>query len=349
MMSLEIPRRGRRWLAASLALLLPWLAGSACSRQSEEQGTTAQEQSASAKLESQVQDLKKQLSERESKVNELSKQLDQLREQMPEPTAVQAGDTHWGISYDFLTKKEGLDSETAKRELASVALFDPVLEGNRIWNFYDGSTFGSFVTQNDARVSPGALARAEKRDFDEAKKERDQLSSRVAALEDDLSEQQAELERRVGDLKARLETKNGEVDSLRSYIDSTLQQETLLRNQVADLTERLSSVYYDAGTEASLRAEGKVKSSWIGGPKLGDALDSEDFEQRVDLRESDGVELTAEDLGVPRIENVEVLPSYWKRGEDYRVSVTDDGTSATVTLLNKDQFRLRTLLLLVDS
>lgn len=299
-------------------------------------------------LEARIQDLEAELAEKEGTLAELRSEIERLQDLRPQSHSVEPGETHWQIAERYLVEEEGLEPEAAKRELQSSVLLEPILEGHDVWNYYDGEIFGSFVTQANAAVSPGELAREQRREAEQTKEDRRRLRVRVAELRGQLQTQEARLNDSIDRLERRLETKTGEVDSLRSYIDSTLEQQEALRSKVVDLTERLSSVYYLAGTKDALRADGKVRDTLFTRLGIGE-VDSEDIEKSVDLRETSNVRLTADELGVPSIGSVDVLPRHWERGTDYRVDISSGGEIATIELIDADQFRLRTLLIVVES
>lgn len=350
---LHISDSSTRARHGGLAALLILLVGTAvvavaCSSEPEpSEPEMAAETARVEGLDAKVEDLQNQLAEKEAALAELREARERLERQLPEPHSVSSGDSHWQISFRYLTEQRGVDPEEARRELARAALVDPIVEGFEIWNFYDGEHFGTFPTQDAADVSPGALARAQ---AEEAKQERTRLAMQVADLKRELTTERARLERRIAHMESRVAAKNDENASLRTYIDSLRQHHEALRSRIARLEEHLSSAHYIVGSRTRFREEGKVESSFLnlGGARLGD-VKSEDFDRRIDLRKESSIQLQAEDFGVSHIEDVELLPDRWEENSDYRVSVSADGQSATLELLDTESFRLETIVILVSS
>jgi uncharacterized protein YlxW (UPF0749 family) len=307
-------------------------------------GTTAGSTPNVDELRTRITNLEQQLGERQADIDKLQHENEALGKKVPQPHRVGKGENHWQIAFDFLTHEEGLSADEAKKKLAGAFLLDPVVEGFDTWNFYDGQHFGSFVTQEDAPISPGELLKRK-----EARTEG--LREQIASLQREKQTVEGQLAKTVVTLRTEREAKRDEVAALRSDIDALEQRQEWLASHVGDLRQRLSSVYYLAGSKANLRNEGKIERALldVGGPRLGAGLHSEDFQNRLDLRETSEIELRADKFNLSRIGNVEVLPSNWKKGRDYNVKIAADGSSATVELLSPDQFRMKTLVLVVDS
>lgn len=334
------------WVQPSVIAGIALVALASCSRSCSRQEVPdeIQERAQPLSAETSIQEqLKADIDELELELAALRDEKQRLEEQLPEPHRVANGQNHWQIAYDFLTEDRGLDSEAARRELARTALVDPIVQGFQIWNFHNGEDFGSFATQGDAPVSPGVLSRVKTQ---EAAEERQRLTRKVAALQGDLDTRQA----KIASLESRIGIKTEEVAALRTYIDAQQEYEENLLTRIAGLEERLNSVYYTVGTSTQLRADGKVEDSFLslGRMRLGD-IESEDFDRRLDLRESPRIELRARDFDVSRIEGLELLPNNWEKNSDYRVSITDDGEMATIRFLEPNRFRLKTIVLVVSS
>lgn len=76
-------------------------------------------------------------------------------------------------------KEKKLEKKRAMELVERTALFDELVPGFKVWNFYTGDEYGTSVTQGTARISPNTLIRSAKKKLvdarDEAISERDQL------------------------------------------------------------------------------------------------------------------------------------------------------------------------------
>jgi hypothetical protein len=111
------------------------------------------------------------------------------------------------------------------------------------------------------------------------------------------------------------------------------------RVATAELNSRLNSVYYFSGTKDSLKASGKTT---LGG------VSYRDFQNKIDLREENTIELSAGDFNVSVIKKVEIVPDALVANRDYRITISSDGQSATLQLLNADKFRLARIIIIVS-
>jgi len=289
-------------------------------------------------IQARVDELQKELAGKDAEINRLNEENARITRRLPLAYEVQPGDNHWQIGYDYLTTKRGVSPEEAKRMLANAYLLDPLLVGFKVWNFMDDGQYGSFVLQGSAKVCPGSLIRVDTKKIAE---ERLKLENEIAKLKEEIEKQSMEC-------KAKIEELEKEREELKSKIDSLNQQAANLQGQNTDLDSRLNSVYYLADTKKNLKANGKIKGSFLGlsGLKIKD-VSFEDFQGRVDLRETDAIELSAEDFNLSAIKKVGLLPKHMKKDIDYRVEVAGDGQSASVILRNKGKFHLARIVLYV--
>lgn len=287
-------------------------------------------------LQARVDELQRELAGKDSEINQLKEENARIQRGLPSSYVVQPGDNHWQIGYDYLTTKRGVSPEEADRMLANAYLLDPLLVGFKVWNFMDEGQYGSFVLQGSAKACPGSLIRVDTKKIAEEK----------IKLENEIAKLKEEIEKQSMACKAKIEELEEEREELKSKIDSLNQQATNLQGQTTDLDSRLNSVYYLADTKKNLKANGKIKGSFLGlsGMKIKD-VSFEDFQGRVDLRETDAIELSAEDFNLSAIKKVGLLPKHMKKDIDYRVEIAGDGQSANVILRNKGKFHLARIVL----
>jgi DNA repair exonuclease SbcCD ATPase subunit len=325
----------------SCALILGAVTTSSCAEEEQEAEPDPQIQS----LQSEVDALQEQLAEKDDTISELRDEKAALEGRIPDPILVEKGDSHWKLAYDYLTEEKGVSPEEAERMLAESVLFNPILEGYQVFNYAGDEQYGSFLTQNEAPVSPGVLLRAEK---EKMEKEQEELESRVARLNAEMAEKQQELASQIREMENLKNAAEERRKTLETHIASLEEHIERLQGQYEDMDSRLHSVYYLAGRKDALETQDKLEDSLFGGPSIGDVRSS-DFQKRMDLRKTQVIELEAEELGLSRIERVEVLPKRYTEGRDYRVEITDERRSAKVHLLDEDKFRLATIILSVES
>ncbi len=287
-------------------------------------------------LQGKVDELQRALAGKDSEIDQLKEEAARIQRSLPSAYEVQPGDNHWQIGYDYLTTKRGVSPEETGRMLTNAYLLDPLLVGFKVWNFMDEGQYGSFVLQGSAKVCPGSLISVDTKKIAEEK----------LKLENEIAKLKEEIEKQSMEFTAKIEELEKEREELKSQIDSLNQEAANLQGQNTDLDSRLNSVYYLAGTKKNLKANGKIKGTFLGlsGMKIKD-VSFEDFQGRVDLRETDAIELSAEDFNLSAIKKVGLLPKHLKKDIDYRVEIAGDGQSASVILRNKDEFLLARIVL----
>lgn len=305
----------------------------------EEAETEEQPQEKTTQVEARVQELETEIEQKNEAIAELEEEAGRLETQVPVSRAVMLGDSHWGIAYDYLTQEEGLSSEEARQYLSDALLFHPILVGFRVWNYFNEGIFGSFVTQGTADVSPGAVMRAEKKEAAETK---EQLQNRI----ENLKTENQQMGEKLDQMQAQY---TEEKDQFQSQIDSLQSDLNEARGDIQELESALSSVYYLADMKNSLKREEIIKGTFLGicGKRIGDITPA-DFDESVDLNQADRITLNAGDLGVNRIDRVDLLPKHYKLGEDYRIEFADGGQSADVLLLNQEKFRMAQLIIIIN-
>jgi DNA repair exonuclease SbcCD ATPase subunit len=304
-------------------------------------GQEAVEESAQEVAESQeeIKQFEKELSEKEEVITELRERNAELENQMPMSYEVRKGDSHWEVAYDYLTRQKGLPAEEAVIRLSDTLLYHPIMAGFKIWNYFSDETFGSFITQGAADVSPGAVMRLKKK---EAEEEKIGMESQITDLQNrkqDLIEKMDRMQKDHEVVKTEL---NNRISSLKNNLN-----EAEVEIQVLEV--KLNSVYHLVGSKEELKDQGKIRGSFLGicGTRIKDVTFA-DFQGRIDLRETDSVAVNASDFGVSQIKKVELLPKYLEDGQDYRIEIAADRQSARVILLNKEKFRLARIIVILS-
>lgn len=97
--------------------------------------------------------------EKDETIIRLKSRMLRLESLLPRPHPVRKGETHFQIAWDFLVNEKNIPPNTAKEILERTALFDAIVPGFRVWNFYANGEYGTFVTQGIADISPNEMRR----------------------------------------------------------------------------------------------------------------------------------------------------------------------------------------------
>lgn len=92
--------------------------------------------------------------DKNSEIQSLNDQLTELRAKLPAPRRVKANQTHMQLALDYLIKEKGLDSKTAHDLVDKTMLIDELVPGFDVWMYFNEGTFGTFITQGSAPISP---------------------------------------------------------------------------------------------------------------------------------------------------------------------------------------------------
>jgi hypothetical protein len=250
-------------------------------------------------------------------IQELKEKIAAIENLLPAPHIVTKGENHSQIALDFLVNEKGVEKEEAIELVNQTALFDELMEGFKVWNFYTGDEYGTSVTQGTASISPNMLIHLAKKKLTDA---RDQAVS--------------ERDKLVGDIKV-LEEKQEQVIS---QVDLLAKEKENLITKVTDLNQQVNSLYYLLDLKDNLEKKGILKSGFLKTTKLCD-VSSEHFSQAIDLRSEDKVLISAADLGIKKIKDVTLYPKFYKEGTNYQVKMTADNRFALLTLVDRERFR----------
>lgn len=286
-------------------------------------------------------DLISDILKQQKEIEDLKVQVQELEKKLPAPVLVKKGDRHFDIAMNFLTKEKGLDEATAKKLIYQTNIMDELVPGFKVWNFYDNGVYGTFVTQGDAAVSPYGVIQAAKSKLISEKKEAISQKEILQKEKGTLLEQVAELERKRDQL-------NQDVMLLQQEREELVKKLAETRELSEELKSKLNSVFYRVGERKTLVEAGLVKDPLFGSAKILDFAET-NFPDRIDLRNSDTIPLSAEKCGVPLIKKIRIVPTTFKQDADFQVVLSPDGSKADIKLLNKDKFRAeRTIVILVN-
>jgi hypothetical protein len=280
-------------------------------------------------------------------VRVLQERVLHLEQNLPDKFVVaRKGDSQYNLALTYLTEESHISKKKAQRLLSRIDVSDSLLPGNKVWFFYDDGrdTFRTYITRGDAAQTPIALRRAVKRKLIT---ERDAATARANAMDATLVQTRFALQ--------------GQIDGLNGEIHQLAEKRLRMENQVAqleesesDLKQRVSSLttdvassenslYYHIETESTLNEDGRLT---FFRKRLVDAK-GVPYEQAIDLRVSSAIKVSAEEFGIDKIKRIRMLPGIYQLDRDYTVESSEDGTSATITILDRSLFRGKEVLLSV--
>ncbi|UCH98324.1 MAG: hypothetical protein JSV88_16185 [Candidatus Aminicenantes bacterium] len=223
-----------------------------------------------------VKSLLEEILEKNNEIRELKGKIAEIEKLLPKPHIVVRGENHYTIAMDFLLDEKGVEKKRAMELVERTALFDQLVPGFKVWNFYTGDAYGSSVTQGTASISPNTLIRRAKKKLvdarDEAIAQRDQLSEDIKTLEDKRKQ-------------------------LINHLDSLTQEKESLITQVGDLNQQVNSLFYLLDSQRNLKKKGILKGGFLKSTKLRD-VSPEYFTTAVDLRFRDQIVFSASELGI---------------------------------------------------
>jgi hypothetical protein len=128
--------------------------------------TEAQREQLAAQIDSEedlsCRELLKEADVLQQRIDRSHARLREITSTLPTPHRVQRGENHYTLCMDYLISEHGLTRAAADSLVARVGLSSDIIEGFRIWFYYQNGVFGTFVTQGDAHISPTVFAKVVK-------------------------------------------------------------------------------------------------------------------------------------------------------------------------------------------
>jgi len=253
-----------------------------------------------------------------------------LRAGLPRPEVAESNDSHYGMAMRFL-RAQGVPEARARSLVGRVLLLARLAPGFEVYHFYVGGTYGTWVAQGQAAVTPGELNGA----GDPLQGRRGQpapvprsLRMRLAGLE----QRKREIDKQIAAIQAERSSAEREHTAL-------LEGYAHLQHDNARQLAELNSLHYLVGVREVLKQEGIIEAPLLGQDRPGRNWWNPFFRQSLDLRGGNRITIRAADLGLKRIGRVRVVPDSFIRDAHYRLSVSPDGLAATVELLELSRFR----------
>ncbi len=264
-----------------------------------------------------VKYLLEEILEKNNEIRELNAKIAEIEKLLPKPYLVVSGDNHYKVAMDFLMNEKGVEKKRAMELVKRTALFDELLPGFKVWNFYTGDAYGSSVTQGTASISPNTMIRRARKKLvdarDEAISQRDQLADDIKVLEE----------------------KRGK---LIGHVDSLSQEKASLIGQVSDLNVQVNSLFYLLDSQNNLKKKGVLKGGFLKSTRLRD-VSPEFFTTFIDMRTQTQIVFSAKDLGLRKIKKITLYPKFYNENTDYKIEMSGDNQTAIVTILDTLKFK----------
>ena len=276
-----------------------------------------------------IKELLKVLVKKEDEIRELQEEHKTLNEQH-KPHLVKKGENHYQIAIEYLLFQRGLDKAEAKKLLDKALFFDPLTPGFKIWSFYDGKEYSSFVTQGEASISPAELERRKKREIEKL-----------------IDEERLKAREREDELKKATKKFNAAQRKKQNQLEAAKKRTKQIEEQKRQMEQQLNSLYYLVDTEKNLRDSGIIAGGFLKRKKL-KVMNPMDFKNSIDLRVSKTININAGLLGLKKIKKVMLFPKHYKKGVDFKIDIGQDKQEANIIILKEEKFKRQSLIISVQ-
>ena len=270
-----------------------------------------------------IKSLLQDILDKNNDIQNLNARVQELEALLPKPHLVEKGENHYQIAMNFLLNEKCVDKALAIELVERTALFEPLIPGFKVWNFYAEDEYGTFITQGSAPISPNQIQRKVKKELVDAKDkaidEKDQLQSDIN-----------EMETRRTELISQLDLLNQEKQSMLTKMSN-------LNDQNQEMQTALNSVYYALDLRKILNEKGIIKGGFLRYTKL-QKVDTTMFDRSLDLRSEPKITVAASAFQLGKIKDITIYPSYFKLDTDYKIEFDEAKLNATITLLDVKKF-----------
>lgn len=282
-----------------------------------------------------IKELLRNMLNKNDEISEIKQTIKEYAALLPRPHIVILGDIHYKIAADFLINEKQVEKDIAIRLIERTALFDELMPGFKVWNFYSGDAYGTFVTQGDASISPNELIRNAKKDLINA---RDKAISEKKSLAAEIEK----LEKTRDSIKSEVENLRIEKNNLKTQNDNLSKENEEMKEKIEEINayikEMKNSLSYMIDVEKNLKMKGILKSKFLGSPKL-EKIPFEYFTHTIDLSKNSKIEISAQQLKLSKIDGIALYPKFYERDIDYSVEIDEKKLKATLTFLAVDKFK----------
>jgi type II secretory pathway component PulM len=280
-----------------------------------------------------IKSLLQDILDKNSDIQNLNARVQELETLLPKPHVVEKGENHYQIAMNFLLNEKGVDKTRAMELVERTALFEPIVPGFKIWNFYAEDEYGTFITQGTAPISPNQIQRKVKKELVDAK---DKAIAEKEKLQSDISE-----------MEARRTELISQLDLLSQEKQNMLVRMSDLSQQNQEMQTALNSVYYALDLPKVLSEKGIIKGGFLRSTKL-QKVDTALFNRSLDLRGDARIAVAASDFQLSRIKDITLYPSYFKAGIDFKIEFDETRQNATISILDVKKFMSEKIAIAVE-
>jgi predicted nuclease with TOPRIM domain len=273
---------------------------------------------------SSYQALLQEVLDKDKEIKELNTKLAKLKADLPKPDVAKPNDSHYGMALRFL-KKKGVPEAEAKKLVSRVAILDKLAPGFEVYHFYANGTYGTWVSQGKAKISPNDLMRQER--------------EKVEGERDEAVAQNEKLQEEVLDLESQKKKITEEIAGLQTERANLIEERIKLQADNAGQLAKLNSLHYVVGKRDTLKADGVIEIPVFAKDRAGKNWRDEVFTQSLDLRSGKTITIKAADLGLKKIGKVNVVPGSYLKDEHYKLTISEDQQTATVELITVSRFK----------
>ena len=273
---------------------------------------------------SSYQALLQEVLDKDKEIKDINAKLAKLKADLPKPDVAKPNDSHYGMSMRFL-KKKGVPEAEAKKLVSRVAILDKLAPGFEVYHFYANGTYGTWVSQGKAKITPNDLMRQER--------------EKVEGERDEAVAQNDKLQEEVTDLESQKKKIEEEINGLRSERTNLIEERAKLQSDNAAQVSKLNSLHYVIGTRDKLKADGLIEIPVFAKDRAGKNWRDEAFTQSLDLRSAKTITIKAADLGLKKIGKVNVVPGSYLKDEHYKLTISEDKLTATIELITVSRFK----------
>jgi len=277
-----------------------------------------------AEKNSSYQALLQEVLDKDAELKEIHEKMDRLKAVLPRPDVAKDNDSHYGMAMRYL-RKRGVREEQARVLISHVLVMDKLAPGFLVYHFYSNGVYGTWVAQGKATMTPTELQTEER--------------VKIEGERDDAQAQATKANEELIDLNAQKEKITADVAALQAEKATMVTELAGLATTGETQRAKLNSLHYVVGGRKDLEAKGIIVVPVFAKDRAGTNWADEVFTGALDLRSQDTLTITAQQLGLKAIGRVSVVPGSLLKDKHYAVTISQDKSSATIKILNKERFR----------
>jgi predicted RNA binding protein with dsRBD fold (UPF0201 family) len=275
----------------------------------------------------------KRILELQKELQAAREELQKLRYVLPLPIEVKKGDSHYKICLNYLKENHNLTEKEARKLIEKVGLFEPLVPGFFVWNYYKDGVFGSFVTQGNAPVTPMEVYRKNKEEVQKLIADAQAKRDSALAVAQELRVLKTQLEEELSKAYGELEVTQQKIDSLRKVQES--------------IQKRLNSLLYYVDLEKNLKKQKYLSGGIFRKTDLTQLPPLQLFDI-LDLRRKDGITLHAADYNLKKFSKVVVYPKSFQLDIDYKLIYNEKKDEVIIFLKRPYKFKQQKIVIAIQ-